>query len=598
MAIISRLAVLLGLDAGEFNANLGKAKDKVEGFSAGAKLSLGAVAVAFTASAREAINFADKINDVAKANEMSVQSVLRMSQALSTNGGNADDAGKLMASFANKIDEAAQGSSKAQKAFLSIGVSLKDLKTLAPQELFEKTIKSLAGVEDTAKRNALAMDMFGRAIRGVDIKGMADEFEKTKNQFAGSDEIFKSIGNSVDRLDRFFMNLKVTLANNLGPAFEYVTIAMENWQKSAQNTVNRFAEIRKEAGWWAAWKDKEGFGKYEFAERGSVQGANVPGIMSGIGGIAAPKKDVRAVELDEKQKAELKRLKEIAEKQEEFYRKELQISEAKRQRNQKEAELIFLTENEKKLQLELFDIEQKRKLLVLEKKMNQEQANEFAQSEKKRAQEDYQIAQSQRTFEFGWRKAYASYVENATNAAKMGEQAFVSVTSNMEQALDNFVSTGKLKFGDLARSIISDLIKIQMRAQITSMFGSLGSIFGFGGGGGGGKAFTGGIKLMPTHLPTTNPFGFADGGEPPVGMPSMVGERGPELFIPKTTGTIIPNNKLGSMMGGGPQVVYNGPYIQNMSAIDTQSAAQFLAKNKEAVWGANQSAQRSLPQSR
>jgi hypothetical protein len=37
MAIISRLAVLLGLDAGEFNAGLGKAKDKVEGFMAGAK---------------------------------------------------------------------------------------------------------------------------------------------------------------------------------------------------------------------------------------------------------------------------------------------------------------------------------------------------------------------------------------------------------------------------------------------------------------------------------------------------------------------------------------------------------------------------------
>ena len=138
MAIISRLAVLLGLDAGEFNANLGKAKDKVEGFSAGAKLSLGAVAVAFTASAREAINFADKINDVAKANEMSVQSVLRMSQALSTNGGNADDAGKLMASFANKIDEAAQGSSKAQKAFLSIGVSLKDLKNACSSRIIWK----------------------------------------------------------------------------------------------------------------------------------------------------------------------------------------------------------------------------------------------------------------------------------------------------------------------------------------------------------------------------------------------------------------------------------------------------------------------------
>ena len=592
MAIISRLAVLLGLDAGEFNANLGKAKDKVEGFSAGAKLSLGAVAVAFTASAREAINFADKINDVAKANEMSVQSVLRMSQALSTNGGNADDAGKLMASFANKIDEAAQGSSKAQKAFLSIGVSLKDLRTLAPQELFEKTIKSLAGVEDTAKRNALAMDMFGRAIRGVDIKGMADEFEKTKNQFAGSDEIFKSIGNSVDRLDRFFMNLKVTLANNLGPAFEYVTIAMENWQKSAQNTVNRFAEIRKEAGWWAAWKDKEGFQKFEFPSRGSVEGATIPSIMSGIGGMAAPKKDVRAVELDEKQKAELKRLKEIAEKQEEFYRKELQISEAKRQRNQKEAELVFLTENEKKLQLELFDIEQKRKLLVLEKKMNKEQANEFAQSEKKRAQEDYQIAQSQRTFEFGWQKAFASYTDSATNAAKLGEQAFVSVTSNMEQALDQFVSTGKLKFGDLAKSIIGDLIKIQLKAQATSLFGSLFSgLFGGGGAGmfTGSTGEVGGSILIGTR---------ASGGDVAGGSPYLVGEQGPELMIPKSNGTVIPNNRLGSSMGGGPSIVYNGPYIQNMSAIDTQSGIQFLSKNKETIWSANQSAQRSLPQGR
>jgi hypothetical protein len=44
--------------------------------------------------------------------------------------------------------------------------------------------------------------------------------------------------------------------------------------------------------------------------------------------------------------------------------------------------------------------------------------------------------------------------------------------------------------------------------------------------------------------------------------------------------------------------VYNGPYIANMSAIDTQSGIQFLSKNKETIWSANQSAQRSLPQSR
>jgi lambda family phage tail tape measure protein len=600
MAIISRLAVLLGLDAGEFNANLGKAKDKVEGFSTSAKISLLAVGTAFAASAREAINFADRIEEVAKANDMSIQSVLRLSSALQLSGGNSDDAGKLMASFANKVDEAAQGGEKAQKAFSSIGVSLKDLRTLTPQELFEKTAIALASIEDTTKRNATAMDMFGRAVRGLDIKSLGDQLQNNKSKFEESEVAFTKIANSVDRLDKFFFNLKITIANAVAPAFDTLTLAMENWQKSSKNVVDRFAEIRKEAGWWAAWKDKEGIGKYvapSQREFGSVQGANIPGIMSGIGGIAAPKKDIRNVTeaIDKEAQAEAKKAKEAAKRQQEFYEKELLITQAKGERLQKENELAFVSENERKLQLELFDIEQKRKQLTLGdqfgRRMTEDQANKWAEAEKARAQEAYQIGESQRSFEFGWKKAFASYTDSATNAAKMGEQAFVSVTQNLEQALDQFVQTGKLSFSDLARSIISDLIKIQLKAQATSLFKSsgIGGFFSglFGGGGGGSPAFGS----------TAFWGGKAEGGDVS-GMNSyMVGERGPELFVPKTSGTIIPNNQLGSM-GGQPQVVYNGPYIANMQAIDTQSATQFLAKNKNAVFAANQSATRSLPQSR
>jgi hypothetical protein len=36
---------------------------------------------------------------------------------------------------------------------------------------------------------------------------------------------------------------------------------------------------------------------------------------------------------------------------------------------------------------------------------------------------------------------------------------------------------------------------------------------------------------------------FEDGGRPPVGRASIVGERGRELFVPKIAGTIIPNNQ-------------------------------------------------------
>lgn len=51
----------------------------------------------------------------------------------------------------------------------------------------------------------------------------------------------------------------------------------------------------------------------------------------------------------------------------------------------------------------------------------------------------------------------------------------------------------------------------------------------------------------PPSSPTVPSFdfnGFADGGRPPVGQPSMVGERGPELFVPDTAGTIVPNDQI------------------------------------------------------
>tara|TARA_Y100000361_G_scaffold99597_1_gene89376 strand:+ start:221 stop:3001 length:2781 start_codon:yes stop_codon:yes gene_type:complete len=59
-----------------------------------------------------------------------------------------------------------------------------------------------------------------------------------------------------------------------------------------------------------------------------------------------------------------------------------------------------------------------------------------------------------------------------------------------------------------------------------------------------GKGGSGLLGLLP----------FADGGRPPVGRPSIVGERGPELFVPRSSGTIIPNHQLG---GGTTNVVVN-----------------------------------------
>ena len=173
---------------------------------------------------------------------------------------------------------------------------------------------------------------------------------------------------------------------------------------------------------------------------------------------------------------------------------------------------------------------------------------------------------------------------------------FNSITGNMTSALDKFVDTGKFAFGEFTQSVLKDLIKIQLRMQMMQLF-SMGAkgLGGFMGGifGGGGTPAT----VHDFSTPLAAGGAFADGGNPPVGMPSLVGERGPELFIPNRAGTIIPNNQLQDLMGGGGTTI-NGPYIQNMSAIDTQSGIQFLAKNKNAIWASYQSANRSVPISR
>ena len=56
----------------------------------------------------------------------------------------------------------------------------------------------------------------------------------------------------------------------------------------------------------------------------------------------------------------------------------------------------------------------------------------------------------------------------------------------------------------------------------------------------GGSLLTAGAAFGLNAL--SNLTGFAEGGDPPINKPALVGEVGPEVFIPKTSGTIIPNN--------------------------------------------------------
>jgi phage-related minor tail protein len=172
----------------------------------------------------------------------------------------------------------------------------------------------------------------------------------------------------------------------------------------------------------------------------------------------------------------------------------------------------------------------------------------------------------------GFGKRAEEFFAFAPTAMENGAQIFESLMGNMTSALDAFVSTGKLSFKDLTRSIIQDMIRIQLRAQMISLFSRM-----FGGGA---------TPYQPAAVMGLP--GYADGGNPEVGRASIVGERGPEIFVPRTSGTIIPNHALGSM-GATTNVTNN--YI---NAIDVKSFETKLLESSNTIWAGYQYANKQL----
>ncbi len=95
-----------------------------------------------------------------------------------------------------------------------------------------------------------------------------------------------------------------------------------------------------------------------------------------------------------------------------------------------------------------------------------------------------------------------------------------NIATGVSDALHDAVM-GTKSLGEAARNILQGIASDLLRLGINTFLKSTG------------------IGIF-SNLP-----GFANGGRPPVGKPSVVGEKGPEIFVPSTAGTIIPNNKMG-----------------------------------------------------
>jgi lambda family phage tail tape measure protein len=657
--MIARLGVSLGLDTAEFNKGIEQAGKKLEQFSQAAEKYGKVAAAGLVAAGAAALQYADDLADVAKANDVAIATVLKLSNALGNAGGKASDSGKLLASFTKFIDDAAGGSFEAQKNAKMLGVSLQDLGKLSEEELLNKVVKNLGSMEDSVTRNAKAMDIFGKAAKGVDFVALADDMGKANKL---TDEQALGVQAAADAYDMLAQNARDTmliLSAALGPVLkttlEYIrdmkgeTSLLGDIFKTVFQTVAVLganvafvfkgiadelrhtyenAKILVTEGIDAAIAANKKYDAYRASQRqnldffeGQVMGVsmgrsgvderrtdNKSASTGGVGRKVTPARD-RDAEAAEKARLralekyfhELQRLDKIlldvAGKENSAFTDTIKRIEKDEQALKIKNGLLDIDKLTKDLRTEdiqltkdLYLAEQKRlenikeiehnNLLSIEAKeylVSQENALANASERYLRAQNQAVKAQREGSFGEGFMKEGARFFRDMPTELENGAKAFQSVMGNMESALDNFVRTGKLSFKSLARSIIQDLIAIQLRASASSIFKSLFGMYS-GGGFGTGNAF--GNQDLGGFL--------ADGGSASANTPYMVGERGPELFVPRSSGTVVPNHAL-SGMGGTSNVTNN--YI---NAIDTKSFEERLYGSSNAIWAANQYANKSL----
>lgn len=79
------------------------------------------------------------------------------------------------------------------------------------------------------------------------------------------------------------------------------------------------------------------------------------------------------------------------------------------------------------------------------------------------------LDQDSRTAQAGFDRFMGSMVESASNTGRLVEGAFTNAFSAMEDAFVSFAKTGKLDFKSMADSIISDIIRIQVRQQMAGL---------------------------------------------------------------------------------------------------------------------------------
>lgn len=151
------------------------------------------------------------------------------------------------------------------------------------------------------------------------------------------------------------------------------------------------------------------------------------------------------------------------------------------------------------------------------------------------------------TIAHGFDQAWAQTRLAAENNAKAIVDIWNVGINTISDGLAQLVTTGKANFRDLANAAIAEINRIIIRMLVLKAIEGIGNAFAGGSGDtlGLSPAVGTGAGTPGSNAVGAPVQGLAGGGPVIGGRTYLVGERGPELFTAKTSGTITPNHRIG-----------------------------------------------------
>ena len=245
-----------------------------------------------------------------------------------------------------------------------------------------------------------------------------------------------------------------------------------------------------------------------------------------------------------------------------------------------EGELLGLTKEEKEIKNAVFDLESDRKDALADiqaLQLDKDPAKNLQLQLEKIAEinglYDEQIEKIKEIITANQETAddFVTRVKEGLENAGIGDfmttlsDGFVKAVTMFEDSLADAIVQGKADF-----SALGDFIKQVLAKALVQKF------------------ITGPIMGL---------FGLAKGGPAKAGQPYIIGEEGPEIFVPKQSGVVLPNSALRGHNAGGPGVNMGGGATvnYNIQAVDAPSFQALVARDPEFIYNVSRAGARRTP---